>query len=217
MKLAFTSEPTGTKKATVAPKIVKKPSTPKATFVANRVAGPSNVAVKKPTPLTTPSKAVPKPAAKPAPTPAKPDPVVPAQQSIEDWLAGDTTYQDQQAQLRKAYAEFVSNQNLDKNNYETNYAQQLRNLQTSKDKGFADLENDYASRGLLQSGVYGQAYSDLQNQFDTQQSDMETARAQYESNLAAALAGFQGDQDTTLTAAKQEAIARRAAKLNLGA
>lgn len=135
--------------------------------------------------------------------------------SVEDWLTGDTTYQDQQAQLRRAYADFQATQNLNKNNYELSYAQQLRDLGQQKEQGFTNLEDDYASRGLLKSGVYAKAFSNLQDQFNNRQSDLDTAKAQYLAGLNQSLSSFQNDQNTTLTSAKQQAIARRAAKYNL--
>lgn len=146
-------------------------------------------------------------------TPAAP--AAEPQKSITDWLAGDTTYQDQLAQLRAAYAEFVNGQNLERNNYGISYAQQLRDLDKSRTEGFTNLQDDFAGRGLLKSGLYAKAYSDLQDKFNDRSSDLNTARAQYEAGLNQQLAGFKNQQQTTQTSAKQEAIARRAAKYNL--
>lgn len=136
--------------------------------------------------------------------------------STDSFLAGDTTYQDQEAQLRRAYAEFVANQNLNLNNYNVNYGLQKRVLGKNRDRALTDSTDDFAGRGLLHSGLYAKSYSDTQGQFDDQQAQMDAAKAQYESGLNAALSSFQNDQQTTLTSAKQQAIARRAAKYNLG-
>lgn len=232
MRLAM--EPAHVKKPTP-PKAPAKVSAPKAPV---RVSTPrssytSNVASR----ISTPRPAAPKPVVKAAPKPApKPAPVVkaaptakaaikipaPTEQftpmvpSVDEFLAGDTTFQDQEAQLRRAYAEFMANQQLDQGNYETSYASQLRDLGKAKETGFQDLENDFAGRGLLKSGLYADAYSGLQDQFNDRQTALDTARAQYLAGLNQAAAGFQNDQNTTLTSAKQEAIARRAAKFNLG-
>jgi hypothetical protein len=144
-------------------------------------------------------------------------PATPAVPTVDQWLAGDTTYQDQIAQLQRAYAEMVAGQKLDETNYQTSYAQQLRDLNNSKTQGFTNLQDDYASRGLLKSGLYADAYSQLQDQYNNQQTGLDTARAQYEAGLNQSLTGFTNDQNTTKTSAMQEAIARRAAKFNLGA
>lgn len=214
-------------KSVVKPRTPARPtvSAPRANYVAQRVSAPApkkSVSVSrtaaKPTAKPTAPKAPAKPVAPqtglriPAPT----DTITPMVPDIESYLGEDTTFQDQNAQLRKAYAEFIANQNLDRNNYATNYALQLRNLDQSKTEGFANLQDDFAGRGLLKSGVYAKAYSDLQDQFASQQAQMDAAKAQFESGLTSALAGFQNDQGTSLTSAKQEAIARRAAKYNLG-
>lgn len=224
MEPAHVQKPAPVKKPTVknvAP--VRSSSSPRSTYTSSRVSAPTR-SVSAPKPVAKPA---PKPVIKaPAPAaktglkiPAPNDtitPMTPAIPGIEDWLTGDTTYQDQEAQLRRAYAEFMAGQQLDQGNYEQNYAQQLRDLGKAKTTGFEDLQNDYAGRGLLKSGLYADAYSGLQSQFDDRQTGLDTAKAQYLAGLNQSAAGFQNDQNTTLTSAKQEAIARRAAKYNLG-
>jgi hypothetical protein len=154
-------------------------------------------------------RAAPKPAPKPK---APPKPVVP---DANKYLGQDTTYQSQIAQLRKAYTDYVAGQNNEKTNYGNTYALNKRGLTTDKTNAFTGLQDDYASRGLLQSGVYGKAYSDLQGEYSQRQAAMDTERTSFLNDLATNLKTFQGDQTTTTTSARQEALARRAAKYNL--
>lgn len=155
----------------------------------------------------------PRAAPKPAPKPkAPPKPVVP---NANQYLGQDTTYQSQIAQLRKAYTDYVAGQNNEKTNYSNTYALNKRGLNTDRTQAFTGLQDDYASRGLLQSGVYGKAYSDLQGDYSQRQAALDTERTSFLGDLATNLKTFQGDQTTTTTSARQEALARRAAKYNL--
>lgn len=147
----------------------------------------------------------------PKPAPA-PKPVVPG---VGQYLQGDTTYQDQIAQLRKAYADYVASQNNERNNFQSQYGLNVKNLGNDKTQAFSGLQDDFASRGLLQSGVYGKAYSDLQTDYNQRQAQLDTERSGFLGDLTTNLANFKGDQATTTTSAKQEAIARRAAKYSL--
>jgi hypothetical protein len=145
--------------------------------------------------------------------PAAPKPTPPP--NLWQYLRGDTTYQDQVSQLRKAYSDYLASQNNDKTQYETQYGLGVKNLGQDRTKSFDDLLNDYAGRGLLNSGVYGQAYSDLQSQYDSRQTQLDAQRKSFLDDLATNLTNFRGDQQTTQTSAKQEAIARRAAKYGI--
>lgn len=99
--------------------------------------------------------------------------------------------------------------------YQGQYGLNVQELGKQRETGFKDLENDYASRGLLKSGVYGTAYSDLENDFKRRQTDLDTARANFLANLQTGFGNFQTEQQTVAEKARQEAIARRAAKYGL--
>lgn len=155
----------------------------------------------------------PKPKARPAPKPKpKPKPKPP---NANQYLGQDTTYQSQLAQLRKAYTDYVAGQNNEKANYGNTYALNKRNLGTDRTQAFTGLKDDYASRGVLQSGLYGKAFADTQNDYSQRQAALDTNRSAFLGDLGVNLKTFQGDQATTLTSARQEALARRAAKYNL--
>lgn len=178
----------------------------------------SNSGRRRSTPQRAPRRATAPKASTPRPRPAPRPKVAPkpaGPPGVNQYLQGDTTYQGQLAQLRKAYADYVASQNTDKTNYQNTYNLNAKNIGTDKTQAFTGLTDDYASRGLLQSGVYGKAYSDLQNDYTQRQAALDTQRSAYLSDLATNLATFRGDQATTTTSAKQEAIARRAAKYGL--
>jgi hypothetical protein len=132
-----------------------------------------------------------------------------------DFLKADTTYQSQMAQLRKAYSSYVAAQGNQRTNFGNTYALNKKNLRTERTRGLVDTTDDYASRGMLQSGLYGKQYADRQTDYSQRQAALDTERSAFLSDLGVNLATFKGEQETVKTSAKQEAIARRAAKYNL--
>lgn len=149
--------------------------------------------------------------AAPPPRPAPP----PAPPSVQTWLKGDSSYITQQSALARALSDYKKQMSGQQSQYEGQYGLNNTELKKQRETGFTDLENDYASRGLLQSGVYGKAYSDLENDYKRRQTDLDTARANFLANLQTGYGNFQTEQQTTAERARQEALARRAAKYNL--
>lgn len=139
----------------------------------------------------------------------------PAVPSYTQYLNGDTTYQSQVAQLRQAYANYLASQNNEKTNFENTYALNRKNLTTERGRALTDTTDDYASRGMLQSGLYGKAYADRGADYSQRQAALDTERQAFKGDLATNLSAFQGEQNSVLTSAKQEAIARRAAKYGI--
>lgn len=148
-----------------------------------------------------------------APPPAPKPP--PAPPSIDQWLKSDSSYITQQSALSRALTDYIAQMNSQKAQYQGQYDLNLKDLGTQRETGFNDLENDYASRGLLKSGVYGQAYADLEKDFNARQAALDTARTNFLANLTTGQKNFQTEQQLTAEKAKQEAVARRAAKYNL--
>lgn len=132
--------------------------------------------------------------------------------SIEAFLGSDASYQAQVAALNKALADYQAQMGTQQNQYNTNYASNIAQLGQDRTVGLADQQNDYTGRGLLHSGLYGKAAGDLNTQFDTRQSDLARARADFLANLGLDFNNFRSEQNLTQQKAKQDAIARRAAQ-----
>lgn len=147
-------------------------------------------------------------AAAPAPAPEPP-------MSIADWLAKDTTYQSQQSALQKALADYGAQMNKQKANYDVSYTRQLDDLGENKTRSLDDQKNDFASRGMLFSGVYGQDVSRLSGDFAKREGDMATGRSNWLDDLTTNFANYKDQQQLTEEKAKQDAIARRAAQFGL--
>jgi hypothetical protein len=117
--------------------------------------------------------------------------------------------------MKKAMADYLAQMNSQRQQYEGQYGLNAQELGKQRTTGFGDLENDYASRGLLQSGVYGKAYADLENDFKRRQTDLDTGRTNFLANLASGQKNFTTEQQLAMEKARQDAIARRAAQYGI--
>lgn len=146
--------------------------------------------------------------AAPVAQPPKP----PAPPSIEQFLRGDTAYMGQEAGLKAGMDQYNTDYGQRQAQYGTEYNMNKDNLAKALTEANTGMTNDYASRGMLNSGTYGTAYADQQTEYNSRQSALDNARNQW---LAEQLSG-----QTTATSesalsgqkARQDAINRRAAQ-----
>lgn len=135
--------------------------------------------------------------------------------SVAQFLGSDSTYQAQLSQYMKALSDAQAQQNTQKTAYNTQFNLDNTSLSDSRKAAESNIADDYSSRGLLNSGVYGKAYADQESQYDTRQTQLTSARDSFIKQLNDALTNLKGDQQTGMTQAKQDAIARRAAGLGV--
>ena len=79
-------------------------------------------------------------------------------------------------------------------------------------------ENDFAGRGLYNSGLYTKAVSDMNADFTDRKNTMDTARTDWLATQDQSLKNLESSQESTRQGALSEAIARIAAQygVNLG-
>lgn len=164
---------------------------------------------------TTPRVSVPRPPVgnTPAGTIAKSVPPPPPPISPQDFLAKDTTYKSQQSAYQKALADYATQMAAEQGKYNGEYDASVKQLGLDRSEGMTSLKDDYASRGLINSGVYGDALGDLTKKYDTSQADLERAKQAYMSDLTTGQTNFQGTQAQLLEKAKQEALQRRLSQI----
>lgn len=140
------------------------------------------------------------------PKPAAPDPNNQATWEDADYLATDNY-------LKRTLADFLARQQTEKGRTGTDYASAQRDMGQQKERDTSDIREDFAARGVLNSGVYGtrlgeynedynNAFAELTRRYNDQMKDFEDALLQ-----------FQRDQDFTREQSKLAAIERRAAYL----
>jgi hypothetical protein len=141
----------------------------------------------------------------PKPTPLTPD----------QWLAKDTVYGGQKNSYQHALQDYLTNYNNELSKYGNEYNAAVDKVGVERTQGAEDLQNDYASRGLLNSGVFGEATQKYNTDMDTRLADMQRAKAAYEGDLLGDKNNFTGNQNELLAKAKQEALNRRLANYGL--
>lgn len=159
----------------------------------------------------------------------------PPQISDDDWIAqgGDSTYQMQLAALAKALADSNADYDSQETKYDVNYNDSLKglgwmngqnggagswnfdDLNTAAGRGMHNLDNDYASRGMLQSSAYGDAVTDFNRSLTDQLNSINTGRSDFRSDIERQRQSGTSDNQQQIQQARADAIARRAATISL--
>jgi len=150
----------------------------------------------------------------------------------EQFLAGDKTYQDQLAALLAALDNYGTEQTRQKSNYDTDFINALdtlglrdsdrsaetandrvwqgKDLNTSFGRGTQSIQNDFASRGMLQSSGFARAQDDLMRSLMDQVASMDTGRQRFTDDLGAQRSAFEANNKTGQQDAREAALQRRA-------
>lgn len=145
----------------------------------------------------------------------KPKPVsVP---NINAYLGTDAAYQDVVRGGKRSLADFLSELGRRRGEAGTQFTQTKSSMERDRTQQLEDLRNEFASRGLIQSGLYGEEQGRFQTQFADQMRALEQQQAGLMADLLSQETNYKREQQLALEAAKQEALQRRAAKYKIGA
>lgn len=136
---------------------------------------------------------------------------------IDKYLAGDTTYQGQVSSYQKQLQDFINQNNSQQGVVGQDFATALSKLQDQRGLDLQNLQNDFAARGLINSGLYTDALGQYDTQYQGQVNDLGTGKQRSLDQLLQDLAGYKTENSTSLAAAKQDAIRRRAAQYGISA
>jgi hypothetical protein len=147
---------------------------------------------------------------KKAPAPKKPN--IPG---INKFLAGDSAYQDQLSTLMKQLEDFQTGNQSDQANVGEDFQSALAKMNQQKSQDLEALQNDFASRGLLNSGLYTDAVGNYDKGYQNNLNDLTTDRQRSLNDLLTSLQQYQQENTTAKSNARQEAIRRRAQQFGL--
>lgn len=151
----------------------------------------------------------------------------PPQMSEEDFLAQDAEFNDTRAGAEREFQNLVSQLARQRGEYELDNNNTLRNLgwrnngwdQQDKLSGYGQAYQnqlgDFASRGMLDSSLYGGALNDLNRGFNQQRDDLGGALQQFIQGQETDRTQADAARQSAITTAQRQAIARMAAGLNL--
>jgi|SRR5882724_1739346 len=137
--------------------------------------------------------------------------------SLAAYLGTDSTYQNALSGGKRTLADFISELNRKRGEATTQYTQTGANMERDRTQQLSDLRDEFASRGLIQSGLYGQEEGKFQQQFTDQRTALDQQQTGLLADLMSQQKNYQREQDLAMQAAKQEALNRRAAQYKIGA
>lgn len=161
--------------------------------------------------------------------------------SEEDYLAGDQSYIRQMAALKAAMENFLADQTAQTTKYNTDFNEGIRQLgwmgrpeasganaydstggswnetdaNTASGRAFSNQLNDFASRGLLQSSLFGTARDDLSRSLNDQLKSVITGRTNFLNDLGRQKTAYQLENESGQRSAREEALARMAALIGV--
>lgn len=143
-------------------------------------------------------------------------PKAPSAPSINSYLGTDSIYQDVLRGGKRTLQDFLSDLGRRRGEAGTQFNTTLASMSRDRDQQLQALKDEFASRGLIQSGLYGQEQGRFQEQFGQQMTALQQQQAGLLADLLSQETNFKREQQLAQEAAKQEALQRRAAKYNIG-
>jgi hypothetical protein len=129
---------------------------------------------------------------------------------IGTWLNQDSGYNQQLAQFANALAQFTGDVTQRRGNLNTDFASSKKAMDDQKVIDLKNLEDDYGSRGIIRSGLYGKAQGDYNTEFDTRATDLASKNQQANAGLDTEVGRYNSQNTLQQQQAREAAIARRA-------
>jgi hypothetical protein len=137
-------------------------------------------------------------------------PVKPVAPNINSYLAGDTDYQNFLRGNKRTLGDFLNDLTRQRTEAGTTFATSKRQMETERERALEAMKDEFASRGLLTSGLYGEAQGDYNTDWTQQMGTLEQANSAFLADLLSQQTNFSREQQLATEAAKQEALRRRA-------
>jgi hypothetical protein len=135
--------------------------------------------------------------------------------SLDQWLAGDTAYKQQMDAAAKASADYVTQMTGQQNAYNTEYTRNMRNLNDQEKVDGRNATDDFAARGMMNSGLFIKDATDRTTDYNKRESTLNDGKSEFIANLGFGRTNFDSTQNLNKQRYRNEAIQRRAAKYNL--
>lgn len=141
-----------------------------------------------------------------APPAAQPGPVM----DINAYLNSDAGYQQQLREFAKAMQDFSADSTRRKGDLESNYGTSKKALSDQRGLDLKALEDDFGARGLSHSGLYADANSKYETEYNNRVTDLGNQQNQALAALLQEGQQFKSAEDLKQQSAREQAIRRRA-------
>lgn len=143
-------------------------------------------------------------------------PKAPSIPSLEAFLASDPAYQSAIRSGKASLGDFISDVGRRRGEAGTQFNQTSASMERDRVQQLEDLKNEFASRGLINSGLYGDEQGRFQQQFTEQLNALKQQQAALLADLLSQETNYKREYQQSIEAAKQQALARRSAKYSIG-
>lgn len=143
----------------------------------------------------------------------------PTKSSIPDinaYLGMDSDYQNTLRGSKRTLNDYLSELGRRQGEAGTQFNDTKAGMERDRVQQLEDLKNEYASRGLINSGLYADEQGKFQQNYMTQLEALQKQQAALLADLMSQKTNFQREQELSNERARQEALQRRAAKYNIG-
>lgn len=135
--------------------------------------------------------------------------------SIGSYLGTDSMYQQAVRGGKKSLADFLSETGRRRGEAGTQFTQTQASMERDRVRQLDELRQEFASRGLIQSGLFGEEQGRFQQQFTDQATALQQQQAALLADLLSQEKNYRREHDLALEAAKQEALLRRSQKYKI--
>lgn len=142
-------------------------------------------------------------------------PSKPKAPGIKGYLAGDSAYQSGVSGQNRALKDYFAEINRRRGEATTQYGQTKASMERDRVRQLDDIRQEFASRGLIQSGLFADEQGKFQQQFTDQLNSLDAQQKALLADLLSQQTNYQREHDMTVEQLRQEALARRAAKYGI--
>jgi len=114
-----------------------------------------------------------------------PKPKAPKRPSLEKYLKTDDVFKNSNNALTKNYNDYLTKYRNNNTNLTTDYTTTTNRLAETAKQQTRDLGDSYGSRGLVDSGLFGQAGTELSKQQQNEKTDADQSYARNQQGLNA--------------------------------
>lgn len=136
---------------------------------------------------------------------------------VNDYLGMDSDYQNVIRGGKRSLTDFLSETGRRRGEAGTQYKQTKSSMERDRTRQLDEIRQEFASRGLIQSGLFGEEQGKFQQQFTEQMTALDQQQAALLADILSQERNYKREQDLQIEQAKQEALQRRAAKYKIGA
>lgn len=148
---------------------------------------------------------------KPAKAKKKPSGIPP----VAKYLGADPVYQQGLSELMRTLNAFKVSNTDSQTDVRSAFNTSMQRMGAERGEALNSLKDDFASRGLLQSGLYADANSDYNKEYRNRVTDLTRDRTDQLGNLKSEFSNFRGLNNSKVQELRLDAIRRRAEKYGI--